>query len=30
MENNLCNYDLDAIRQHAEWISKWKGSEMRI
>ena len=29
MENNLCNYDLDAIRQHAEWISKQQVERLR-
>ena len=29
MENNPCNYDLDAIRQHAEWISKQQVERLR-
>ena len=28
-ENNPCNYDLDAIRQHAEWISKQQVERLR-
>ena len=26
---NLCNYDLDIIRQHAEWISKQQVERLR-
>lgn len=29
MEYNPCNYDLDAIRQHAEWISKQQVERLR-
>ena len=29
MEINSCNYDLDAIRQHAEWISKQQVERLR-
>ena len=29
MENNHVNYDLDAIRQHAEWISKQQVEKLR-
>ena len=29
MEYNLCNYDLDAIRQHADWISKQQVENLR-
>ena len=29
MEFNQVNYDLDAIRQHAEWISKQKVERLR-
>ena len=29
MENNPCNYDLDAIRQHADWISKQQVEKLR-
>ena len=28
-ENNPCNYDLDAIRQHAEWISQQQVEKLR-
>ena len=29
MENNSCNYDLEAIRQHADWISKQQLEKLR-
>ena len=29
MESNQVNYDLDAIRQHADWISKQKVERLR-
>ena len=29
MVNNLCNYDLDIIRQHADWISKQQVEKLR-
>ena len=29
MENNSCNYDLKAIRQHADWISKQQVGNLR-
>lgn len=29
MENNSCNYDLEAIRKHADWISKQQVEKLR-
>ena len=29
MEINTCNYDLDAIRKHAEWISQQQVEKLR-